>query len=90
MSKAPSAAGHASQGRSIIERIVKLNVVERLTLYTIVPVLISGIYGMNIPLPFQNKRWTFWAYVTVCVLWVVGVTAFLRGAHAASRAGPLR
>ena len=45
-----------------------------LAAYFSVPILLSSIYGMNIPLPFQNERYAFVLYIAACVLWCVFVT----------------
>jgi magnesium transporter len=44
-------------------------VLKRLTTLTIflsVPVLIASIYGMNVPLPFQQSTHAFWIPVLIC------------------------
>jgi magnesium transporter len=46
-------------------------VLKRLTTLTIflsVPVLIASIYGMNVPLPFQQSTHAFWIPVLICFL----------------------
>ncbi|MEI2750350.1 MAG: magnesium transporter CorA family protein [Ferruginibacter sp.] len=46
-------------------------VLKRLTTLTIflsIPVLIASIYGMNVPLPFQESHYAFWIPVSVCLL----------------------
>ena len=43
---------------------------QRLALYFAVPLLIAGVYGMNIPLPLQSSRWAFPLYLLVCVAWL--------------------
>lgn len=54
-----------------------LRLAEILTLYTVFPLVFASIYGMNIPLPFQNESWAFLLYVGVCVLWFAAVTVFM-------------
>jgi len=54
-------------------------VVLLLTIITVaffVPTLLSGLYGMNVPLPRQEHRWIFWS--------VVGLAAALLGVAAAA------
>jgi magnesium transporter len=44
-------------------------VLKRLTTLTIflsIPVLIASIYGMNVPLPFQQSPYAFWIPVLIC------------------------
>jgi magnesium transporter len=58
-------------------------VLKRLTTLTIflsIPVLIASIYGMNVPLPFQNSHWAFWVpvYISLAILVFVVVTYFKR------------
>lgn len=45
-----------------------------LAAYFSIPLLLSSIYGMNMPLPFQNKWYAFLIYILICVLWCVFVT----------------
>lgn len=43
-------------------------VVLLLTIITVaffVPTLLTGLYGMNVPLPHQTRDWLFWAVVTI-------------------------
>jgi magnesium transporter len=50
-------------------------VLKRLSTLTIllsIPVLIASIYGMNVPLPFQESHWAFW----VPVSFSLGILAF--------------
>ncbi len=52
-------------------------VVLLLTIITVaffLPTLLSGLYGMNVPLPGQEHRWIFWAFVGVAVA-LLGVAA---------------
>ncbi len=47
------------------------NVMKRLTIVTIVltvPVLISSVFGMNIPNPFQNDAYSFYYVVIISIL----------------------
>jgi len=39
-----------------------------LTIFLSVPVLIASIYGMNVPLPFQQSHYAFWVPVAVCLI----------------------
>lgn len=46
-------------------------VLKRLTSLTLllsIPVLIASIYGMNVPLPFQQSHYAFWIPVLICIL----------------------
>jgi magnesium transporter len=43
-------------------------VLKRLTIFLSVPVLIASIYGMNVPLPFQQSTHAFWIPVLICFL----------------------
>ena len=54
-----------------------LGVVELLTLYTLVPLIFASIYGMNIPLPFQDEPWAFWLFVGACIVWFAVATAIV-------------
>lgn len=50
-------------------------VLKRLTTLTIflsIPVLIASIYGMNVPLPFQQSQYAFWIPVIICVI-ILGI-----------------
>lgn len=43
-------------------------VVLLLTILTVaffLPTLLTGLYGMNVPLPSQSHRWIFWAFVAI-------------------------
>ncbi len=57
-------------------------VVLLLTILTVaffMPTLLTGLYGMNVPLPGQEHRWIFWAFVAAAVaLLGVAVTAITR------------
>ncbi|MCP9753431.1 magnesium transporter CorA family protein [Ferruginibacter sp. HRS2-29] len=39
-----------------------------LTIFLSVPVLIASIYGMNVPLPFQESHYAFWIPVAICLI----------------------
>jgi magnesium transporter len=39
-----------------------------LTIFLSVPVLIASIYGMNVPLPFQQSHYAFWIPVAICLI----------------------
>lgn len=39
-----------------------------LTIFLSIPVIIASIYGMNVPLPFQNSPYAFWIPVSVSLL----------------------
>ena len=54
-----------------------LGIVELLSLYTLVPLVFASIYGMNIPLPFQNKHWAFSLFVGACITWFAIATAIV-------------
>jgi len=46
-------------------------VLKRLTTLTIflsIPVLIASIYGMNVPLPFQDSEFAFWLPLALCLI----------------------
>lgn len=50
-------------------------VLKRLTTLTIflsIPVLIASIYGMNVPLPFQQSHYAFWIPVIICFI-ILGI-----------------
>lgn len=55
-----------------------LSLSDMLGLYFVLPVAVSGVYGMNIPLPFQRKKWSFHAYLLLCLTWVVFVAHLTR------------
>ena len=46
-----------------------------LTLYLSVPILLASIYGMNVPLPFQDSTNAFWIPVLICLL-ILGLALF--------------
>jgi Mg2+ and Co2+ transporter CorA len=57
-------------------------VVLLLTIITVaffLPTLLTGLYGMNVPLPGDEDRWIFWAIVGIAVAFLgVAVTAITR------------
>lgn len=56
-------------------------VVRMLTIVTVMvalPTWITGVFGMNVPLPWQNEPWGFTAVMFLCVLAVVGLLAVLK------------
>jgi len=50
-----------------------MRVSEKIGLYFSLPLLISGVYGMNVPLPFQESKHFFLFYAILCTIWVVYV-----------------
>ena len=62
-----------------------LGIVELLSLYTLVPLVFASIYGMNIPLPFQDRSWAFWLFVGVCIAWFAVATAVVLWRRKAAR-----
>ena len=53
-------------------------VLKRLTTLTIVltvPILIASIYGMNVPIPYKNSVYAFWAPVIISLI-IVAVVAW--------------
>ncbi|MCD6471474.1 hypothetical protein J7K86_03030, partial [bacterium] len=61
----------------------KLNkIIAILTIFTIfleVPAVISGIYGMNVKLPFQTKYWAFYfTFLPMGVIWLAFLIYFKR------------
>ncbi len=57
-------------------------VVLLLTIITVaffLPTLLTGLYGMNVPLPGQAHRWVFWVFVGIAVAFLgVAATAITR------------
>ncbi|HEX8300376.1 CorA family divalent cation transporter [Sphingomonas sp.] len=41
----------------------------------------TGLLGMNVPLPFPDAPWVFWAVFGVCMVIAIGVTAYFLGRH---------
>jgi len=46
-----------------------------ITLFLSIPVLIASIYGMNVPLPFQNSPYAFWVPITISLV-ILAIVAF--------------
>ena len=65
--------------RSSIEAIMtsklnnSLSILTVLTILLTVPLVIASLYGMNVPLPFQNTPYTFYGIVTINLLLLVGL-----------------
>ena len=38
----------------------------------------TGLYGMNVGLPFADKAWAFWGVLVVCVVTVVVLLIFFK------------
>jgi magnesium transporter len=56
-------------------------VVRVLTVVTVavaLPTWITGVFGMNVPLPWQTEPWSFAGVMLLCVVVVVGLLALLR------------
>ncbi|MEJ7626025.1 MAG: magnesium transporter CorA family protein [Ferruginibacter sp.] len=50
-----------------------------ITIFLSIPVLIASIYGMNVPLPFQNSEYAFWIPVTLSVIILtIAIVRYLR------------
>ena len=47
---------------------------EVVAVYLLIPLFISSVYGMNIPLPLTNNRYAFVYFVLVCTTWFAFVT----------------
>lgn len=45
-----------------------LKKLSTLTIFLSIPVIIASIYGMNVPLPFQNSPYAFWIPVSISLL----------------------
>lgn len=45
-----------------------------ITLFLSIPVLIASIYGMNVPLPFQNSPYAFWIPIAISLAILAYVT----------------
>ncbi len=58
-------------------------VLKRLTTLTIflsIPVLIASIYGMNVPLPFQQSKYAFWVPMSICfIILAIAMFNYFRG-----------
>jgi magnesium transporter len=46
-----------------------------ITLFLSIPVLIASIYGMNVPLPFQNSPYAFWVPISISLI-ILMIVAF--------------
>lgn len=56
-------------------------VVRMLTIVTVMvalPTWITGVFGMNVPLPWQNEPWGFAVVMGLCVAAVLGLLALLK------------
>jgi magnesium transporter len=38
--------------------------------------LIAGIFGMNVPFPYQESEWSTWAIIVLLVAIMVGMLVF--------------
>ena len=57
------------------------DILRLLTIFTVILLpltLIAGIYGMNVPLPFQNSRHAFWIIEGGTLLLAVAMLGFFR------------
>ncbi len=55
-----------------------MKVLTALTLVINVPMLLSGLWGMNTGVPFQGKGWGFWAVVGIAGVLSAGIVFILR------------
>lgn len=46
---------------------------SRLDWMIALPLLLFAFYGMNVPLPFAQHKWTWVVLVVVSVAWIAGV-----------------
>ena len=46
-----------------------------ITLFLSIPVLIASIYGMNVPLPFQQSPYAFWVPISISLV-ILAIVAF--------------
>lgn len=56
-------------------------VIKALTVISVIILpltLISGIYGMNVPLPFQDAQWAFYGIMALLALITIGMLLFFR------------
>ena len=53
---------------------VVLKRLTTITLFLSIPVLIASIYGMNVPIPYQDSPFAFWVPISVCLLILAYVT----------------
>jgi len=44
-----------------------MKIIASMTIVLNLPVIVSGFYGMNVPLPFQDEPWAFWALLILAV-----------------------
>ena len=44
-----------------------------LTIFLSIPVIIASIYGMNVPLPFQDSKYAFWAPLSLSLIILIYV-----------------
>jgi magnesium transporter len=57
------------------------NTIRTLTALTIVltiPTLVSSLFGMNVPIPFQNNPYAFWFVLALIITAVAGTIQLLR------------
>jgi magnesium transporter len=57
------------------------DILRLLTIFTVIllpPTLIAGIYGMNVPLPFQQSHHAFWLIEGGTLLLAVAMLSFFR------------
>ena len=57
------------------------DILRLLTIFTVIllpPTLIAGIYGMNVPLPFQHSHHAFWIIAGGTLLLAVAMLSFFR------------
>lgn len=60
-----------------LNQIVK--VLTSLTIIFTIPTMVASIYGMNVPLPFQNNHWSFFAIIGgVILISLITVYVFLK------------
>lgn len=69
-------AGTMDAFASIISNNINV-VMKVLTIITIaltIPTLISGLWGMNVPVPFENMRFAFWIILGIIAVVTIAVT----------------
>jgi magnesium transporter len=49
-----------------------MKTLTQITLLLMLPTLLASLYGMNVPLPFQEARWAFPVMVVVCLVMIIG------------------
>ena len=54
---------------------VVLKRLTTITLFLSIPVLIASIYGMNVPLPFQQSPYAFWVPISISLV-ILAIVAF--------------